>query len=289
MDESIFLILLKILWLLMVFFIKLHVLIHLNNGVVERKNRHLFETTRTILIHGDVPQRFWCDVVLSACYLINRMSSSVLDNKILHSILFPHDRLHSLPPKVFGSICFVHNFSPGLDKLSPKSQKCVFLGFTRSQKGYKCFSPSLNRYFISADVTFSESSIYLKSCPSPSISSSNSVNIPLVVPSAPNDSPPPRTLQVYSHRQTSHRPSADSIMVPTPHSPPAPTVEPPTVEPDLPIVICKGIHSTRNPSPHYTALCYHRLSQPFYTCLSCISYVSIPKSVGDALAHPGWR
>jgi len=29
------------------------------NGVAKRKNRHLVETTRTILIHGDVPQRFW--------------------------------------------------------------------------------------------------------------------------------------------------------------------------------------------------------------------------------------
>jgi len=118
------------------------------NGVVEHKNRHLVETTRTILIHGDVPQRFWGDVVLSACYLINRMSSLVLDNKIPHSILFPHDPLHSLPPKVFGSTCIVHNFSLDLDKLSHKSHKCVFLGFTRSQKGYKCFSPSLNRYLF---------------------------------------------------------------------------------------------------------------------------------------------
>ena len=128
-----------------------------------------------------------------------------------------------------------------------------------------------------------------KSCLSPSISSYNQVNIPLVVPSAPNNSPPPPTLQVYSRRQPSHRPSADSILVPTPHPPPAPIVEPPTVEPDLPIAIRKGIRSTRNPSPHYTALSYHRLSQPFYTCLSSISSVSIPKSVGDALAHPGWR
>jgi len=48
------------------------------NGVVERKNRHLVETTRTMLLHGDVPQRFWGDVVLSACYLNNRVSSSVL-------------------------------------------------------------------------------------------------------------------------------------------------------------------------------------------------------------------
>jgi len=62
-----------------------------------------------------------------------------------------------------------------------------------------------------------------------------------------------------------------------------------TVEPDLPVVIRKGIRSTHNPSPHYTALSYHRLSQPFYACLSSISSVSIPKSVGDALAHPGWR
>jgi len=59
------------------------------NGVAERKNRHLVETTRTRLIHGGVPQCFWGDTILSACYLINRMPSSVLENKIPHSILFP--------------------------------------------------------------------------------------------------------------------------------------------------------------------------------------------------------
>jgi len=89
------------------------------------------------------------------------MPSLVLENKIPHSILFSHESLHLLPLKVFGSTCFVHNFSSGLDKLSTRSHKCVFLGFTRSQKGYKCFSPSLNRYFISADVTFTESSFIL--------------------------------------------------------------------------------------------------------------------------------
>jgi len=29
------------------------------NGVAERKNKHLVETTHIILIHGDVPQCFW--------------------------------------------------------------------------------------------------------------------------------------------------------------------------------------------------------------------------------------
>ena len=45
---------------------------------LERKNRHLVETARTLLLHHKVPQRFWGDAILATCYLINRMSSSVL-------------------------------------------------------------------------------------------------------------------------------------------------------------------------------------------------------------------
>ena len=48
------------------------------NGVTKRKNRHLVETARTLLLHHKVPQRFWEDAILVACYLINRMPSSVL-------------------------------------------------------------------------------------------------------------------------------------------------------------------------------------------------------------------
>jgi len=59
---------------------------------------------------------------------------------------------------------------------------------------------------------------------------------------------------LLSRRQTSQRPSSDSPLVPDLPPPPAPIVEP-----NLPVVIHKGIRSTRNPSPHYTALSYHRL------------------------------
>ena len=48
------------------------------NGIAERKNRHLIETARTLLLHFHVPFRFWGDVVLIVCYLINRMASSAL-------------------------------------------------------------------------------------------------------------------------------------------------------------------------------------------------------------------
>jgi len=116
-------------------FIKSHGILHQTsctshqNGEAECKNRHPVETTHTILIYGDVLQRFLGDVVLSACYLINRMSSSVLENKIPHSILFLHEPFHHLPLKVFGSTFSVYNFCPDLDKLSARSHnKCVFYG-----------------------------------------------------------------------------------------------------------------------------------------------------------------
>ena len=72
------------------------------NGVAERKNRHLVETARTFLLHHKVPQCFWGDAILVACYLINRMPSSVLHDQIPHSILLPTQPLFYLLPRVFG-------------------------------------------------------------------------------------------------------------------------------------------------------------------------------------------
>ena len=41
-------------------------------------------------------------------------------------------------------------------KLDPKSLKCIFIGYSRVQKGYKCYCASLRRYLVSAGVTFLE-------------------------------------------------------------------------------------------------------------------------------------
>ncbi|RVW86108.1 putative mitochondrial protein [Vitis vinifera] len=166
------------------------------NGVAERKNRHLVETARTILLHSNVPFRFWGDAVLTACYLINRMPSSVLHDQIPHSLLFPDQPLYFLPPRVFGCTCFVHILTPGQDKLSAKAMKCLFLGYSRLQKGYRCYSLETHRYFISADVTFFEDSPFF-STTSESLPVSEVLPIPIV---SPPDVVPPRPLQVYHRR-----------------------------------------------------------------------------------------
>ncbi|RVW48502.1 Retrovirus-related Pol polyprotein from transposon TNT 1-94 [Vitis vinifera] len=166
------------------------------NGVAERKNRHLVETARTLLLHNHVPFRFWGDAVLTACYLINRMPSSVLHDQIPHSLLFPDQPLYFLPPRVFGCTCFVHILTPGQDKLSAKAMKCLFLGYSRLQKGYRCYSLETYRYFISADVTFFEDSPFF-STTSESLPVSEVLPIPIV---SPPDAMPPRPLQVYHRR-----------------------------------------------------------------------------------------
>lgn len=78
---------------------------------------------------------FWGDVVLTAGHLINWMPSLVFDNQIPLSILFPMDPIYSILPQVFGCICFVHNLSPGRDKLSLASSNVFSLAILSCPKG----------------------------------------------------------------------------------------------------------------------------------------------------------
>ena len=49
------------------------------NGIAERKNCHLLEVARVLMISMNVPKYFWGESVLIACYLINRMPTRVLN------------------------------------------------------------------------------------------------------------------------------------------------------------------------------------------------------------------
>uniref|UniRef100_A0A2N9F269 Reverse transcriptase Ty1/copia-type domain-containing protein n=1 Tax=Fagus sylvatica TaxID=28930 RepID=A0A2N9F269_FAGSY len=48
------------------------------NGIAERKHRHLVETGLTMLFHAQLPKYLWVDAFTTAVYLINRLPSSVL-------------------------------------------------------------------------------------------------------------------------------------------------------------------------------------------------------------------
>ena len=132
--------------------------------VVERKNQHLLEIVGALLFQMHVPNHFWVAIVSIACFLINRMSSSVLNWVTLFQTLFPHKSLFPIEHWVFGCTCFVRDVRPRVSKLDPKSLKCTFLGYSRVQKGYRCYCPTLQRYYMSTDVTFFETTSKWTSC-----------------------------------------------------------------------------------------------------------------------------
>jgi len=76
-----------------------------------------------------------------------------------HFLVFILASPFSMTHRVFCCTCFVQDLSPGLEKLS-RSIKCVFVEYSRTQKGYWCYSPSNRKYFVSADVAFFESIPY---------------------------------------------------------------------------------------------------------------------------------
>jgi hypothetical protein len=82
------------------------------NGLAERKNRHILETARALLIGAYVPSRYWTDAVATTVHLLNRMPAKVLTFHTPLKVLFDHVPLPTvllLPPRIFGCVAFVHS------------------------------------------------------------------------------------------------------------------------------------------------------------------------------------
>ena len=77
------------------------------NGVTERKNHHLLDVLRTLLLESSIPSMFWVEALKIATHLINRLPSQVLQMESPYFCLFAmqpsYDHL-----RIFGCVCFVH-------------------------------------------------------------------------------------------------------------------------------------------------------------------------------------
>jgi transposase InsO family protein len=126
------------------------------NGIVERKHRHIIECALTLLSHASLPTTHWTYAVTTAIHLINRLPSPHLSHKSPWEHLF-----HKAPDithlKTFGCLCYPYLRPYNTHKLQPRSTPCIFLGYPSHTKGYICLDPTSHRIYISRHVIFNES------------------------------------------------------------------------------------------------------------------------------------
>ena len=104
--------------------------------IVERRNRHLCEATRTMLSFASLPLYFWADAVATACYTQNR---SLLNKRFS---ITPYEILNNRKPNVkffhiFGSRCFIFNSKENRNKFDVKADEGIFLGYSLTSKAYR--------------------------------------------------------------------------------------------------------------------------------------------------------
>ena len=136
------------------------------NGVAERKNRHLLEVVRAFLFEAHMPTSYWGEAVTAGAYIINRVPSSSLQFQtpfeVLHRLVSA-PTMPNLPPKVFGCVAYVHLHKGLRTKLEPRGLRCVFVGYALHQKGYRCYHPPSRQLYVTLDVVFHETTMYYSS------------------------------------------------------------------------------------------------------------------------------
>ncbi|CAI7741724.1 unnamed protein product [Closterium sp. NIES-53] len=131
------------------------------NGIAERANRTITETTRGLIIEAGLPDYFWPDAVRSACVAKNRALNHVGADKWVPNVEWIGRKPKVDMLRVFGCMCMAlvpkhlrHN------KLGAKSIWAVHLGMAQNSKGWLLWDPFTKKFLESRDCKFMENLMY---------------------------------------------------------------------------------------------------------------------------------
>ncbi|CAI7872198.1 unnamed protein product [Closterium sp. NIES-53] len=124
------------------------------NGIAERHIGLVMEVARTSMIHVAAPHFLWPFAVRYAAHQLNLWPRVSLP-ETLPTLRWTGKVGDALVFRVWGSRAFVHD-TPA-DKLSARTIRCIFLGFSPDAPCWQFYHPTLRRVFPSQDVTFDES------------------------------------------------------------------------------------------------------------------------------------
>ncbi|KAJ0568794.1 putative RNA-directed DNA polymerase [Helianthus annuus] len=125
------------------------------NGVVERKHRHLLETARALKFEAKLPSTFWGECILTAAYIINKLPSTTINNKTPYEIIY-NQKPNYDHMRVFGCLSYYRSTETRGDKFEERGRPGIFLGYPYGTKGYKVFDIKNKKMVVSRDVKFVE-------------------------------------------------------------------------------------------------------------------------------------
>lgn len=128
------------------------------NGIAERMNRTLLNLVRSMLHHKNIPTHFWAEAFSTAVYIRNRvLSRSVPQNSTPFQLWY--GRKPSLKHlRSFGTKCWYTIPRHKIKKLDARARCALMMGYSSQTKGYKLWDIELQKFLISRDVKFLETS-----------------------------------------------------------------------------------------------------------------------------------
>jgi hypothetical protein len=125
------------------------------NGVAERKNLTLKEMSNCMIQSKRLSLKYWVEAINCENYIVNHTPTKALKNITLK------ESWTKIKPDVshfclFGSIARAHIPDEKRKALQPKSEKCIFVGYSEYVKGYRLLQPHCNDNIIRRDVKFDE-------------------------------------------------------------------------------------------------------------------------------------
>ncbi|KAJ1701542.1 hypothetical protein LUZ63_001321 [Rhynchospora breviuscula] len=132
------------------------------NGMAERKHRHIVELGLANMFHADIPLKYWDYIFESAVFVINRLPNSIT------GLISPFECLFKQQPQysflhVLGCSCYPWLRPYAQHKLEHRSEMCVFLGYSTVYKGYYCLEMKSGRVYVTRHVKFDETHLPFKS------------------------------------------------------------------------------------------------------------------------------
>ena len=126
------------------------------NGTAERMNRTIFDLTRSLLHHKNLPLKFWGEAAITAIYVRNRVVSQGLPPKVTPFHLWFGRKPDISHLRIFGSECWYVIPRKYVKKLDPRSRHALMMGYAAQSKAYKLWDIDLRKFVTSRDVYFLE-------------------------------------------------------------------------------------------------------------------------------------